>query len=132
MQKAKHVMLFLDERNRAMDLSFINAIIAGEPTQGFSFPQNMMVMISENSSSDDRNLVNQVDAAGLTKSSIVHVFQTAKEWSIWAHNNNIHPSVIGFALANEEVFENQIQHNRRGGIPHFPWFGCAIKRTLQP
>lgn len=119
MQKAKHVMLFLDERNRAMDLSFINAIIAGEPTQGFSFPQNMMVMISENSSSDDRNLVNQVDAAGLTKSSIVHVFQTAKEWSIWAHNNNIHPSVIGFALANEEVFENQIQHTAEVAFPTF-------------
>lgn len=115
----KHAVLILDEKNRSQEISFFNAMLAGEPLDGVDYPGNLLIMAMENSSADGRNHVHEIDDAGKTKTDTYFVFQTVKDWARYAKRKGLHPSVIAFAEKNEAMFENQVQNNSEAAFPTF-------------
>ena len=112
-------ILILDEINRSPELSIFNAILNGEPIEGFSFSPSTLIFSMQNSESDGLNDVNYADGAAKTKTQTFHIYQTVEDWKHYAFKKQIHPAVIGFMENVPKLFEIQKDNFKELAYPTF-------------
>ena len=98
------VVLFLDERNRALDAvkQAVFEMLDSHGFNGHAFHEGTRVMIAENIGDDYQ--VQALDPAEISRTALFHLEPSIEAWLEWA-KKNCHPDVYAFIKGNKDCLE---------------------------
>lgn len=113
------ILWFLDESNRAHPtvIQTLFQIITEHTCGEHQLPKKTSIILAGNLGENDNTTITEFDDSALDgRLAIFHLRPSAKEWLKWAHESEIHPSVIHYiSLFPERLWdEKNIHPNPRG------------------
>lgn len=100
------VVLFLDERNRALDAvkQAVFEMLDSHGFNGHAFHDDTRVYIAENIGDDYQ--VQALDPAEISRTALIHLEPSVQAWLAWA-KKACHPDIHKFIQLNQQFLEHQ-------------------------